>query len=217
MTKMNHTRGPSIAASCALALFTAGSASAVTSNAFANGSFETIGTTTPAASWLPAAAGYTISNDAKTGNNAALLQSPELNAAIFQQNSVADGGQPTLVVGEIASFSFWAKGNVSGTGNIGYRLDFQDGGGAPVYSSGRIQFQSSLNTSTYTQIVLPDVVIPTGASSAFLLIDEASGPFLGTPGNILIDDIVLSTVPEPSAVVLLGSGLGLLTLRRRRR
>lgn len=198
----------------AFAAMTVGSATAATLNVFANGGFETIGTTSPAASWIRAAEGYSISNDARTGNNAALLSVAFPAAAVLLQNSVADGGQPPVTPGETASLSFWAKGNVSDTGNVLYSLRFLAAGGGIVYTSGNVFFQGLINTSTYTQIVLPDVVIPAGASAAFLEISQASGPAT-IPGNILIDDIVLSTIPEPSSMVLLGLG-GLALLRRRR-
>lgn len=218
MTKINNVRSTSLAVSCALATLTVGSATAATINVFANGGFEVTGTGSPAESWLAAAEGYSISNDSRTGNNAALLSVDFPAAAVLLQDSVAHGLQPTLIPGEIASFSFYAKGNVSETGNILYQLRFLDSGGGNVYSSGLVFFQGSLNTSTYTQIVHPDLVIPAGANAAFLEISQASGPVSqgGIAGNVLIDDIVLSTVPEPSAFVLLGGGLGLLTLRRRR-
>lgn len=191
----------------------AGSASAVTSNAFANGGFEA--TTGPTADgWVPAAQGYTISNDARTGNNAALLSIDFPAAAVLLQNSVSDGGQPDLIAGETASFSFWAKGNVSDTGNILYSLRFLDPGGAIILNTGNTFFQGDINPNSYSQIVAPDVVIPVGATAAFVEISQASGPAT-VPGNVLIDDVVLSTVPEPTSLALLGLG-GLMAIRRRR-
>lgn len=203
----------SLSAAAITATFVASSASAVTANAFANGGFEA--TTGPTADgWVPAAQGYTISNDARTGNNAALLSIDFPAAAVMLQNSVADGGQPDLIAGETASFSFWAKGNVSDTGNILYSLRFLDPGGAIILNTGNTFFQGSINPNSYTQIVHPDVVIPAGATAAFVEISQASGP-AAIPGNVLIDDVVLSTVPEPTSLALLALG-GLVVSRRRR-
>ncbi|MFN3168829.1 MAG: PEP-CTERM sorting domain-containing protein [Phycisphaeraceae bacterium] len=197
------------------AAFVTSGASAVTANAFANGGFETPGTSPgPAEAWLPAALGYTLSNDANSGNNAALLTVGTPNAAVILQNSVENGGQPPLIPGEIASFSFYAKGQVSDTGNVLYSLRFLDSVGGIVLNTGNTFFQGDINPNTYTQIVAPDVVIPAGASAAFVEFSQASGP-TANPGNVLIDDVVLSTVPEPTSLALLGLG-GLAALRRRR-
>lgn len=203
--------------------YSAGTASAVTSNAFANGGFETVTSPPLADGWLAAASGYTISNDARTGNNALQLASPQFNAAVALQNSVANGGQPDLIPGEIASFSFWAKGTAGATGNVLYSLRFLDSGGNIVLNTGNTFFQGDINTSAYTQIVAPDVVIPAGANAAFVEFSQSIGP-IGTgpagenffPGQVLIDDVVLSSVPEPASAALFGlAGIGLIARRRR--
>ena len=84
----------------------AGAAQAATVNGFANGGFETVGTTTAAASWLAGAAGYSRSTDAHTGSFSALLASPAFNAAVMLQNSKEQGALPNLTVGDIA----WQQG-----------------------------------------------------------------------------------------------------------
>ncbi|MBX2851399.1 MAG: PEP-CTERM sorting domain-containing protein [Phycisphaeraceae bacterium] len=208
-----------LTALAAAAALTAGQASAVTANAFANGGFETApGTGTPAEAWLEAALGYSISNDANSGSNAARLFVDNPNAAVMLQNSVEQGGQAPLVVGETASFSFYAKGQVSNTGNVLYALRFLDGTGNILYNSGNQFFQGDINPNSYTEIIGPqDVVIPVGAVAAFVEFSQASGPLEGGPaGEVLIDDVTLATVPEPGSLALLALG-GLAAFRRRRR
>lgn len=209
-----------IATSAALTVFmalSAGTASAVTANAFGNGGFEaTTGAT--ADGWLPAASGYSISNDAFSGSNALELASPQLNAAVALQNSVANGGQPDLIAGEIASFSFYSKGFAGTTGNVLYSLRFLDSVGNILYSTGNVFFQGDINPNTWTQITAPDVVIPVGANAAFVEFSQAIGPVNGDDllaGSVLIDNVTLATVPEPGSLALLGIG-GLAALRRRR-
>ena len=212
-------RVTTLAALTTIAVMTAGTASAITDNAFGNGGFElTPGTGTPAEGWLGAAEGYTISNDANSGSNAALLFVDFPSAAVVLQNSVEQGGQAPLVAGQTASFSFFSKGQVSQTGNVLYALRFLDGTGNILFDSGNQFFQNEINPDSYTEIVGPqDVLIPDGAVAAFVEFSQASGPLLDGPaGSVLIDDITLSTVPEPSSLALLGLG-GLAMLRRRRR
>jgi hypothetical protein len=197
----------------------AGATRAATINGFANGGFEVAGTTTPAASWVNAAEGYTRSTDARTGSFSALLSSPETNAAVFLQNST-DAGLPDLIEGDNPLLSFWAKGNVSATGNVLFGLRYLNDTGA-ILASGGFQFQNQLDPNNWTNITFDLGAVPVGATAAFIEFSEATGPFLGSPGGmVLIDDVVLTrsaAVPEPASATLLGlGGLVLITRRRRR-
>jgi hypothetical protein len=189
-------------------------------NGFANGGFELAGTTTPAASWLAAASGYTRSTDARTGSFSAQLASPAFNAAIMLQNSVEQGGLPPLVAGDVPALSFWAKGSAGGTGNVLFALRYLDGVGNILASSGNQFFQGSINPNTWSQInyTLPGGV-PTGATAAFIEFSQAIGPIDGgnPAGLVLIDDLFLGVVPEPSTYSLLFAGLGVVGAMARRR
>ena len=198
------------------------SAQAQTTNGFANGGFETVGVTTPAASWLQAAGGYSRSTDAHTGSFSAQLASPAFNAAIMLQNSIEQGGLPPLTVGDTPTFSFWAKGTAGGTGNVLFALRYLDGVGNILANSQNQFFQSLINTTTWSQISYNLGAVPVGAVAAFVEFSQGIGPIdAGNPaGKVLVDDLYLSVtaVPEPESYAMLMAGLGGIgfLIRRRR-
>ena len=145
-----------------------GVAQATTTNGFANGGFETAGTTTAAASWLQAASGYTRSSDAHSGLFSAQLASAAFNAAVMLQNSIEQGGLPALTVGDTPTLSFWAKGNAGGTGNVLFALRYLDGVGNILANSNNQFFQGAINTSSWSQITYNLGAVPVGATAAFI-------------------------------------------------
>jgi hypothetical protein len=215
----------SLIAAAAIVLCT-GAAQAATTNGFANGGFETAGITTPAASWLQAANGYTRSTDAHSGSFSAQLASAAFGAAVILQNSIEQGGLPALTVGDTPVFSFWAKGTAGGTGNVLFALRYLDGVGNILANSNNQFFQGSINTTSWTQISYNLGAVPVGATAAFVEFSQAIGPIdLGNPaGKVLIDDLNLAVVsvtavPEPSTYAMLLAGLGVVgaIVKRRRR
>ena len=214
------------AAALALASFGLGAQAA---NGFANGGFETAGLTTPAASWLAAAGGYTRSTDAHSGSFSAQLMSPAFNAAVMLQNSIEQGGLPPLTVGDTPTFSFWAKGSAGGTGNVLFALRYLDGIGNILANSNNQFFQGSINTNTWSQISYSLGAVPVGATAAFVEFSQGIGPIdAGNPaGKVLIDDLSLSVagptlppvtpVPEPESYAMMLAGLGGIAFLIRRR
>lgn len=190
----------------------AGGVNAATMNALDNGGFETNDGTT-AASWASNPF-VTISSDANTGSSAHLFSAPTLAAAVSEQNNVANGGQPDLIVGETGTLSFFAKGVVGETGNFFATFRYLDSGGAILFDSGLFNIASLINPNTYTEITLDSAVVPTGANAVLVQFSQGNGPV--AESSVLIDDVTFATVPEPGSLALLGLG-GLVLARRRRR
>lgn len=211
-----------IAAAALLALG-AGAVQAATMNGFANGGFEIAGTTAPAASWLAAANGYTLSTEARTGSFSAQLASAAFGAAVMLQNSVEQGGLPDMTAGDTPQLSFWAKGTAGGTGNVLFALRYLDSTGVIKANSGNQFFQGNINTNSWSEITYNLGVVPVGAVAAFIEFSQGIGPIeAGLPaGRVLIDDLYLGVaapVPEPGSYALLLMGLaavGVATKRRR--
>lgn len=191
-------------------------------NLFANGGFEDLNEDGSLFGFQAAAAGFTLTSDARTGNSAIQLSSPQLNAAVFLQNSVEDGLLPGLTPGDTPELSFFAKGFAGTTGNVLFALSYLAEDGAILASSGNQFFQGLINPSTFTEITFALGEVPVGATSAFIEFSQGIGPIndvdlLG--GTVVIDDLALTSsiaVPEPASLALLGAG-GLALLARRRR
>ena len=207
------------------------SAQAQTNN-FANGGFETAGTTSPAASWLQANQGYVrTSAEFHSGSFSAALGTLTSNSAtIALQNSVKDGLMAQLTQGDTLRFSFWAKGFAGDTGNAIYALRYLSSNGDILASSNNQSFGDKIKTTGWTNFTFDMPMVPVGAAAAFiefshgigtLGLDSVSGnTFKG--GTIYIDDISLKStvtaVPEPESYAMFMAGLGGLgfLIRRRR-
>lgn len=210
-------------------------AQAATTNGFANGGFEAApsaanppgGAAFFADGWLAAPTGNPalLSNVAHSGAHSALLTVPGgFGGSTLFQNSVDHGGLPMLTafnVGDTPVLSFWAKGDVSTTGNVLFALRYLDGIGNILGGSGNQFFQNAINTSTWSQITFQAAAIPVNTKAVFLEMNTAVGPLLdGRSNAVFIDDVSLAlaaAVPEPSSYAMLMAGLlGLGFLSRRR-
>jgi hypothetical protein len=209
-------------------LWLTGAAGAATTNGIANGGFETAGSGGAfAAGWLAAPTGNPalLSDVAHTGSHSALLTVPNgFGGSTLFQDSVAHGGLPALGaanVGDTPVLSFWAKGDVSTTGNVLFALRYQGASGI-LANSGNQFFQNAINPNGWTQITFQAAAIPQGTTSVFLEMNTAVGPLLdGRPNAVYIDDIQLTlhtaAVPEPETYALLIAGLAVVGAVARRR
>lgn len=209
-------------------LLLAGTAGAATTNGVANGGFETVNSANQPVGWVGAdSVPATLSNVAHTGAHSVLLSVPGgFGGSGLLQDSVAHGGLAALTaanVGDTPVLSFWAKGDVSPTGNVKFGLSYMGETGNVLYDSGLQFFQSDINSSGWTQISFQAAAIPTGTKAVFLLLNTAVGPLLdGRVNAVYIDDVQLTLttapVPEPETYALLIAGLGVVgAIARRRR
>lgn len=213
-----------------------GAGHAVTVNAFANGGFETDntaanppgGVTFFAEGWLSAPTGnpVTRSIDAHTGSFSALLSVPNgFGGSTLFQNSVDHGAMAPLdasAEGQTPTLSFWAKGDVSTTGNVLFALRYLNGTGTILDGNGGNHFfQGNLSNTVWTQISFAANAIPVGTKAVFLEMNTAVGPLLdGRLNAVKIDDVYLgitAAVPEPETYALMLAGLGLVGAVARRR
>lgn len=211
------------------ALTLAGAAGAATTNGFANGGFEAAGGSGQlAAGWLTAATSSpaSLSSDAHTGSHSLLLSAPNgFDASIAIQDAAGHGGMPVLGaanVGDTPWLSFWAKGDASVTGNAFVTVRYMGANGI-ISTALNQQFQSLINTSSWSQISFQAAAIPVGTTTLFIEIGTAVGPILeGRANAVLVDDLQfalnVAAVPEPSSYALLLAGLftvGAIARRRR--
>ena len=229
MLNLKAPRATTLAACAALALAgMATSADAATTNGLANGGFETAAADAGqvAAAWLTAPTGNPVqwSADARTGSHSALLTVPNgFGASTLFQDS--QGNLPALTsanVGDTPLLTFWAKGDVSTTGNANFWLRYMGAGGI-LLDSGAQTFGGSLSLGNWTQTSFQGAAIPVGTTSVMLEINTAVGPLLdGRANAVWVDDIDLAlttaaAVPEPGSVALLLAGLATVVALARRR
>lgn len=200
----------SIVSLAALALV----ASNASATYLANGGFE-LGTGSDATGWIEGGSNSgRVENNARSGIAAMRLFANAPAASLALQNSVADGGLPDLVGGELLTLTIWAKGSTGDTGNVNYALRYLDMNGNILYNSGT-QFLNGL-TSSYQAYTFTPSAVPVGANAAFLELVGASGPTdPNRPLEVYIDDVSLVAIPEPTTLGL--ASVALLGLARRRR
>lgn len=210
---------------CLLTLSLGGAASAA--NIITNPGFE-LGVATDATDWnqLSGAAGSTTRSLSmpRTGVASIYMEVDHVNNTPAPGAYFAEQNQPVGSIDNSLNYnlSLYAKSaTLDFTGvDMFYQIlwldqDGSDGGG--VKGESLVQLVTGGINTSYQQFGLSDIDVPDGTDSFLLRFQLSAGPVAGIQNGLFVDDVSLEAIPEPSAVVLLGSGLGLLTLRRRRR
>ena len=171
-----------------------------------NGGFETagFGGATESLGWTPTAAGApgTLSqrdgSSPRTGGFAQHLVAVGGAAmgadAIITQNSIADGGRPSLQGGTPLSATFGAKLTLGPGGVMFYQLKILNGAGAIVAATGLGVATGSTGGAYQTFSMGPINVPAFGAApndvyAAFIEVKASAGAFVGSTADAFIDDV----------------------------
>lgn len=142
--------------------------------------------------------------------------------SVAVQNSIEDGGLPSLQENTTVDVSFWAKGTLGPGGAARAFARLLDGMGNIIVTE-TVELTPVL-TSSYEQYTFNQINVPafgpdpTDEYAIFVEIVAEAGGFVGSNATVFIDDVVATgtLVPEPAALALLGAA-GLTLLARRRR
>jgi hypothetical protein len=121
------------------------------------------------------------------------------NGAEIQQNVANQGG--TIIAGNTYVLSFWAKQISSGVSYVqNYKITWLNGV-TPISSVGFTAFTGG--SGSWAQISTGSIVAPATATSALIQIFGATGAVLGGYGEVLVDDVSLTTTsPSGSPTVI---------------
>jgi hypothetical protein len=167
----------------------------------ANGGFEAAPTGAQIAfGWRGAGAvPATVSTDARTGSKAGAMgvPAPGFAGSVLLQNSVDDGGRPSILglyVGKTTTLTFWAKGSAGATGDLGFSLRYLDSVGNILAQLFNVSFVGQVNPNTWTRLSYTGPALPANTSAIFLEMTLATGP-IGVASQVLIDDVSVTVLP----------------------
>ncbi|MCU0772654.1 MAG: carbohydrate binding domain-containing protein [Verrucomicrobia bacterium] len=124
----------------------------------------------------------------------------------------------SIVPGNGYTISFWAKGSV-GPGAVawydGVWLDTDGSHGGGVKGGTGLNNIFATLSGTY-QPYSGTFTAPAGADAIQLSIRMEGGAFIGSGGQLYVDDVSITVVPEPTTLALAGLGAGALLVFRRR-
>jgi hypothetical protein len=158
-------------------------------------------------------AGATSANGAVTPRTGA----QHLDLDITVDNSFAGAFQDVLVApGLITTVSGWHLAPGPNDAIVEIRIEWRNSVSNTEIS--RTSNFSPAPTSAYTQFSRTDVV-PLGVDTARVVyaIQSFDDSVPGNVGNVFVDDMSVTVIPEPSTLVLAGASLlGMIAIRRRR-
>jgi hypothetical protein len=173
-----------------------------TSTNVVNGGFE-LGTSNNASGWTSygGEAPYRVNTTAHSGSWC--MQLADTNEATggiqFQQDEAAAGAAP-IVPGLWYTFSFWAEQILSGVGYVQqYNVSWLDTNSA-VISSTAANFSGG--SGYWSQIIVSGLVAPANAAGARINFNCTTGAASNWSGEVLIDDVSLSTSAPGATNVL---------------
>jgi len=167
----------------------------VTTEAVVNGDFELDNGAGGAQNWnsVQTQPPTRITTDFHTGTACMDLnvtnETAGANGAEIQQNVVNQGS--SVIGGNTYIFTFWAKQISSGVSYVqNYKIGWLNGA-TEVGTVGFTAFTGG--NGTWTQISTGPIVAPASANGALIQIFGATGAVLGGHGEVLIDDLSLTT------------------------
>ena len=108
----------------------------------------------------------------------------------FQQDEQAQGA-PGVVPGLSYTFSFWAQQILSGVGLVqNYTVSWLNSANSVISSTGA---NFTGGNGYWSQIIVPNLVAPANAVGARMLFSSTTGAASSYAGEVLIDDVLLST------------------------
>jgi hypothetical protein len=177
----------------------------VTTDAVVNGGFETSDGGTGAQGWasVQSEPPIQITTDSHAGTAcmdlAVTNTTGGANGAEIQQNVANQGG--VIIAGNTYVLSFWAKQISSGVSYVqNYKITWLNGV-TPISSVGFTPFTGG--SGTWAQITTGPIVAPADTTSALIQIFGATGAVMGGYGEVLVDDVSLTTTsPSGSPTVI---------------
>ena len=167
-----------------------------------NGGFET-GTGTTATNWTSSGSEppFRVNTNVHSGTWSMLLANTNraTGGIQFSQDEKKQGA-PGVVPGLSYTFSFWAQQILNGTGLVqNYKLTWLDSGNATI-SSTSANFVGG--AGYWSQILVPGLVAPANAAEARLNFSATTGATSNPAGEVLIDDVLLTTSASGTTNVL---------------